>query len=111
MSVSLTKDSDKLICLMYKQYLNDRKNGISKSIAKSFGSSHNIHEDLLSDWNFEDVDDTCRELSRAGLIQCIWADNIAYEVFLSDNGIIYMENRFKNGLSEVADFIDKIKPW
>ena len=60
---------------------------------------------------FEDVDDTCRELSRANLLNCFWADNIAYNVILSDNAIIYMENRFKNGLTEVLEFIDKIKPW
>ena len=108
MSVSLTKDSDKLICVMYRTYLQKRKNGISKADAKLFGSSHNIHEELLPDWLFEDVDDTCRELSRAGLIQCMWADNIAYQVFLSDGGIIYMENRFKNGLSEVMDFISSL---
>lgn len=110
MDIYLTKDSDKLICAIYKKYLEKRKKGISKSDAKYFGSSHHIHEELLSDWTFKDVDDTCRELARAELIQCVWADNIAYEVFLSDIGIIYMESRFKNGLSEVIDFISKFIP-
>lgn len=104
----MTKDSEKLICLLYKSYLAKKKSGCSKSQANSFGSSHNIHEQLCPDWVFEDVDDTCRELSRAGLLICFWADNIAYEVSLSDAGIIYMENRFKNNISAIADFIAKI---
>lgn len=110
MDIVLTKDSDKLICVMYKSYLEKRKSGISKSNATHFGSSHVIHEELLPKWLFEDVDDTCRELSRAGLIKCLWADDIAYDVWISDLGITYMENRFKNGLAEIADFIAKFIP-
>ena len=109
--MELTKDAEKLICLLYKSYLQKRKSGMSKSQATCFGSSHDIHEQLCPELIFEDVDDTCRELSRAYLLNCLWADNIAYHVILSDNAIVYMENRFKNGLSEVLEFVDKIKPW
>lgn len=109
--MELTKDAEKLICLLYKSYLQKRKSGISKSQATCFGSSHDIHEQLCPELIFEDVDDTCRELSRADLLNCLWADNIAYHVILSDSAIIYMENRFKNGLVEVLEFVDKIKPW
>lgn len=103
--MELTKDSDKLICLMYKDYLEKRKSGITKSIAKNFGSSHDIHRRLCPKWIFEDVDDTCRELSRAGFIDCIWADNIAFHVRISDSAIMYLENRFKNGLLDVLNFL------
>ncbi|MCM1213281.1 MAG: hypothetical protein NC331_11485 [Lachnospiraceae bacterium] len=93
---------------MYKEYLKNRKSGMSKPDAKMFGSSHAIHEDLLPKWSFEDVDETCRELSRSELLHCDWGDNIACRVTLSDTGIIYMENRFKNGLEEITDFISKL---
>lgn len=105
--MELTKDSEKLICIMYKSYLEKRKAGLPKSQANTFGSSHNIHEELCPEWIFEDVDDTCRELSRAGLLNCFWADNIAYSVNISDSGIILMENRFKNGLMGVIEFLSK----
>ncbi len=111
MNTSLTKDSEKLICIMYKDYLEKRKSGVSKSDAKKFGSSHTIHEQLVPDWLFEDVDETCRELSRAGLLHCVFGDNIACKVFMSDQGIVYMENRFKNGLNELVDFISKLSPF
>lgn len=105
--MNLTKDSDKLLCLLYKSYLEKIKSGTPKSNAKTFGSSHAIHDFFCPDWAFEDVDETCRQLSRAGLLDCFWADNIAYNTALSDAGIIYMENRFKNGLLSVADFLSK----
>lgn len=108
--MELTKDSEKLICVLYKAYLEKRKSGLPKSKAKSFGSSHAIHETFFPDLMFEDVDDTCRELSRAKLLNCFWADNIAFNVSISDQGIIYMENRFKDNILSVADFISKFIP-
>ena len=108
--MELTKDSEKLICLLYKDYLRKRKSGISKSSAKSFGSSHDIHASLCPELIFEDVDNACCELSRADMLDCFWADGIAYHVELSDTCIVYMENRFKNGLAEVVDFISKLVP-
>lgn len=110
MEINLTKDAEKLICAMYKSYLEKRKNGLDKVNARNFGSSHLIQTQLFPNWTFKDVDDTCRELSRVGLLDCNWADNIAYHVKISDNGIIYLENRFKNGLKEVIGFLTEILP-
>ncbi len=106
--MDLTKDSEKLLCILYRNYLEKRNAGIIKSEAKSFGSSHNIHESLCPDWIFEDVDDTCRELSRAGMLNCFWADNIAYRVNLSETAISYMDNRFKNGLKDVIKLLTNL---
>ena len=111
MEITLSKDADHLLCLVYKMYLEKRDLGMTKADAKFFGSSHTIHEQVVPEWRFEDVDDTCRELSVAKMLNVNWADDIAYIVRLSNNGIIYMENRFKNGISEVIDFIAKFKPW
>lgn len=44
MKIMLTKDSDALICLLYKQYLQKRKDGIPKADAKDFGISRNNKE-------------------------------------------------------------------
>lgn len=111
METDLSHDADKLLCVLYKSFLEKRKNGISKSNAKVFGSSHNIHKELLPSWIFEDVDDTCRELSRNGFLNCLWGDDIAFQVSLSDTAIVYMENRFKHGLSEVAKFVANFLPF
>lgn len=110
MDVKLTNDSERLIAVMYKNYLDKRKSGKSKSESNYFSDSHVIHQNLIPEWCFEDVDDTCRELSRAGLINCRWADNIAIYISISDEGLIHMENRFKNGLKSVIDFLSQFIP-
>lgn len=109
MEIELTKDADKLFCLIYKRYLEDIKSGKSKSSAKQTGSSKEILERHFKnlELSFEDVDETCRELSRSGFLHCIYADDVVYHSEITDKGIIYMEQRFKNGLAGVVDFIAK----
>lgn len=109
--IKLSKDADYLICLIYKHYIEMRNNGIPKSDAKTIGDSHDAHENIVPEWSFEDTDDTCRELIDKGLLDNhIYVDDICGYMSLSNDGIIYMENRFKNGLKEITDFIAKFIP-
>lgn len=104
--VNLTKDADKLLCCIYKQYLEKRKSGCSKSQAKSFEKDFYTKDKNISSWSYPDVCDTLLELGRAKYIRlCLGAD-----FDLEDLAIVYMENRFKDGLVEVVDFISKLIP-
>lgn len=110
----LTKDADAMICVLYKNYLRRRKSGVPKRDAKFFGGSAEIHTDLMPKWSFEDVDETCRELSRAGFLDCHFADNVTYLAYLTDDAIIYMENRFKDGISSLLEHLHSLMsiiPW
>lgn len=104
--MQITKDADKMACLLYKKYLDKRKNGEPKSSAKRFDSNFYSDIDELSNWAIEDIDETINELKRAGLIK----KYIDGGFTLLDDFIVYMENRFKNGLKEVTDFISKFIP-
>ena len=104
--MQLTKDADKLSCNVYKSYLSQRKNGISKISTKQFSSDFYAEISALSSWSDDDIDDTLDELKRAGFIK----KYIDGGFQLQDDFIIYMENRFKNGLAEVTDFIAKFIP-
>lgn len=105
----LTKDSDALICVLYKEYLQKRKDGIAKGRAKDFGGAKHIQQTLVPKWSLGDTEETLLELKRAGMITCTAAENTVLFATLADDGIIYMENRFKNGLSDVLDYLEKIK--
>lgn len=108
--VKLTKDSDRLICLMYKEYLQRRKAGVAKGKAKSLGSIDDICNTFLPKENHENILETCRELGRASMLRNRYASNIIYQSFLTDEAIIYMENRFKDGLKGVANFLSQFIP-
>lgn len=54
----LTKDADKLICCIYKEYLEKRKSGIPKSQAKEFDGNFYRNVKALSKWIDADVSDT-----------------------------------------------------
>lgn len=55
------------------------------------------------EWMDDDIKETVAEIKRAGL-GTMYLDG---SFMANDQFIIYMENRFKNGLSEVVDFITK----
>lgn len=102
--IQLSKYNDLVICSLYKHYLEKIKNGSSKSDARWFGSSDDIQKTLLNNFSKDDVAFFCWELHSKGLLKCNPGDDIANE------GIIYMENRFKNNFIELTDFISKFLP-
>lgn len=105
MSVELTRDSDALICLLYKNYCESRSQGKSKSEANYFDDSNSIQETIIPKWDPENVADTCWELHRAGLLICQLGNDLANDVMLSDAGIIYMENRFKGKIKSILNYL------
>lgn len=104
--MQLSKDADKLICCIYREYLEKRKSGSSKANAKEFDSNFYKSIKDISKWDSSDVSDTLSELKNAGFIKRYITGNFS----LNDTSIIYMENRFKNGLTELTDFIAKLIP-
>lgn len=106
MEVHLTKDADKLVCSMYKSYLQKRKKGVSKSNAVHFEPPEIFTYKLCSDWSLPDLKVTVSELQSAGL--GIRYRNDGFKA--NEQFIIYMENRFKNNFSELTDFLSKFIP-
>lgn len=104
--MQLTRDTDKMLCLIYEEFLERRKNGLSKSSAKSFEHPTALQEQFLQGIHEDDIHDALIELDRNGLIRLYYDHGFQ----LNDSSIIYMENRFKNGLKEVTDFISKFIP-
>lgn len=105
-SMQLTKDTDKMLCLIYEEFLERRKNGLSKSNAKTFERPAALQEQFLQGIHKDDIYDALVELKRNNLIRAYY--DMGFQ--LNDSAIIYMENRFKNGLKEVTDFISKFIP-
>lgn len=103
--MQLTKDTDKMFCLIYEEYLNRRKAGDSKSSAIRFYHPEALQSEFLQGIHEDDIRSAIHELHRNGLIKKYTDDSFV----LSDNGIIYMENRFKNGLKEVLEYISVLK--
>lgn len=104
--IELTKDADKMMCCIYRTFLQRRKDGMSKPLAKCFEENYFLTDSKLASLNPDDLSDTLCEIGRLKLVRVFIGENFD----LTDSGIIYMENRFKNGLNEVLDAISKIIP-
>ena len=105
---TLSKDAELLAASLYKSYLERRNSGISKAIAKSFGSALDIQNMLFDESSIDDISDTLRELGGAGLAICRYGDNTVIEADLTDIAIVYFENRFGNTVKKVLDFISSL---
>lgn len=103
--MTLTKDTDKLFCLIYEEFLNRRKLGFSKEKSKLFEHPAALQEQFLQGIHEDDIHAAVIELNRKSLIKKYNNNSFV----LTDDGIIYMENRFKNGLKEVLAYISLIK--
>lgn len=102
MEIKLTKDADKTLCEIYAAYLERRSSGLSKGSAKDFAEKRDWPD---PDWQTPDGEESLRELSHSGMIEMFIMGGFR----LTDDAIIYMENRFKNGLSDALEWLGKIK--
>lgn len=109
MESELTRDAKYLLCSIYKNYKEDIKAGVAKLDAKVLRSNTQIASRNMAEWSLADVDETIRELGRASFLSVSYADNIPYFVQLNDAAIVYMENRFKNGVKQVIEHMSSLK--
>ena len=105
MDTKLTKDADRMICEIYATYLERRSNGLPKKAAADFSDESSFPEIHKADWLSQDGKTALQELNKAGFVSTFIYGGFS----LKDPAIIYMENRFKNGLADVIDFLAKIK--
>lgn len=105
----LTREAKKLLGLMYGEYLYGRNEGKSKSAARYFGGVELIKQRLLPNESESDIADTCRELSRSGIISACYSDNSPGRIVLTDKGIVLMEERFAGIISDVLKFLKDLR--
>lgn len=101
----LTNNSKKLLCLLYKEFLERKKHSVSYALATQFQDYLSIQESFLPDEAPDDVVHILKELDRSGYIKVIYGDGIPEKVFLLDKAIFTMENRFKDNISAIVDFV------
>ncbi|CRH18865.1 conserved hypothetical protein [Carnobacterium maltaromaticum] len=106
---TMTKDAKYLLAVIYKEYLLDINNGVSKNVAKQIGSSETINNKLVPDKLFDDVDETMRELERSYFLENFYADDVVYQSTLTDKSIVYMETKLVRGLKDMTEFLLKLK--
>ncbi|EOI53427.1 hypothetical protein [Enterococcus gilvus] len=106
---NLTNDAKFLLSSMYKTYIDRRKSKISKEKAVLFGDVNSIHENIMPEWEISDVNFTCFELRRKGLISGLLAGNTIFYVSLTTDAIAIMESKFEDDINKVLDFAVKVK--
>ena len=71
-----------------------------------FSKNYRTENSRFSTWHEDDFSSTRRELTQLGFVK----SSVIGSFELTPTAIEYMENRFKNGIKELADFISKLIP-
>lgn len=109
MPVELSKSSDYVICILYREYLRRVKRGDSLSLAMYFGDSDSVQKSLLPSWTPENVATVCAWLISKGLMDGICCgDGSFLDLRLTEDGIIYMEGRFSNRLDKLREWLETV---
>lgn len=104
----LTNEQWKLLVSMYKEVLS-RQPALPYEKANSFVDSDEVMKLFCPESSSEHVASLCWALASHGYIVCLEGSNLANEIELTDKTIILMENRFKNGLKSVLEFLAQFK--
>lgn len=102
----LTSNAANFICYAYKYYLEQIQTGTRMSQAKIVPFKTSLEFKPLCNLHPDDVKEIISEAARAGYGDMTMECNF----FINDKMIVFMENRFKNGLMEVLDTISKFIP-
>lgn len=100
-NMGITRDSEKLICYLYRSFLKRRNDGVPKNSAREFNEVLLRSNKKLSKWTDADIAEFLEELASHNYIK----KNILGEITLTDSLIVYMERRFSRGLSDVWHII------
>lgn len=98
-------DTDRMLCLIYNEFLNRRKIGISKREAICFSHPSVLQTEFLQGIHEDDIVDALTELANNGLIKLYYDCGF----LLNDSAIVYMENRFSNKMDSFLETISKIR--
>ena len=108
MDAIVTKDAEKMLCTLYKAYLERRKSGAPKQSARRFEAAYFPTTEPFASMDYRDVDDAKLELSRKGLLRVI----LGGDCDITDDALVYLDNRFKDGLVSVISFLAQfIQKW
>ena len=105
----LTKEQKHFIIALYKKYL-DRTASMSQDQARVFPDAAYIKENIFPSYSLDKIVSLCGGMRRAGYVTCKYYDNQVFRVTITDKTIIYMENRFTNGIKEIAEFLSNFIP-
>lgn len=97
----MTRDSEKMLCCLYKEYLERINHSSSKSAARKFKSEYFTSDSVLSTWHPDDISSTKASLHKLSFVK----ENIIGDVELTDDAIAYMEKRFSSNITEVTKYL------
>ena len=108
MEFCLTRESEALLSVLYREYCTRRNHGIPIAKASYFHDAASIHESFLPNLAVEDLAYLCWELQSEGLLDVSPGDDTANNITLTRAAVAYLDHQFPRGLSAVVAFLSEL---
>lgn len=108
MNDDLTNDAKYLLLQMVRTYLRRTATGQSKFQATNMGSGQQIHDEVMPQWNIEDVAFTLGELFDKGFVALTHGSNQIASVRLTTDAIAWQEHKFGNDVKQIIAAISGV---
>lgn len=105
MDFCLTRESEALLSVLYREYCTRRKHGIPIVKASYFQDAASIHDSFLPALPVDDIAYLCWELQAEGLLDVSPGDDTANDITLTRVAVAYLDHKFTRGLSSVVAFL------
>lgn len=105
----LTNETKFVLQTLYKEYLDRINNGISKSQAKEFKYAKFVYDELFSEMLYDDFYDSIKELDIKDFLDCMYGNNTAVKISLTNKSIVEMENRFAKNVKKIIGSLNELK--
>ena len=102
----LPNNQKRILVSMYKQMLSSQPSLHNE--ANDFGSADQVNEECNLGLSHDEISDICLALHSKGYIYGDLGDDTIFDISLTDETIVYMENRFKRGLKAVLSFLAEL---
>lgn len=108
--VVLTKNADKLLKAIYKNYLQKSKQDLPQNKCRFIGYADDIQKTICPELSLDKIEVACHELCEYNFLSFRVYDNICSNIQLTSDGISYMENKIPNLIDKVIDTATKFIP-
>lgn len=92
---TITNEAKPILKTLYCEYKARRKKAIPIQTAKRFEDANQLHREFFPNLSPNDISSLCWELETSGFLKCVSSDFAVHRVFLTDEGIAYLESLSK----------------
>lgn len=108
-NIMLTKFAKELLCAIYSEYKRKIEDGGNAASVQYFAGADYWHRTYFAQKPTSETVRALMELDSHNLIDALFCDNTVGEIYLTDQGIVFMETQKTRNVDAIFQWIERIR--